>query len=147
VRRVGARYVEDVDPVEDGERAAVADALREHVEVPLRDRRQRRGREIGMAERHDLRQQREAAAVLGHDVPQAREGVQVAAHGRAREPGPLADLRDRERALLVGEGVDDGEAPGRAKRRNPGPPRTAGRVACPLLTASLIIFCFNYRFR
>ena len=100
-RRRRAREVDDLVAVERGQRARLAQRLPEAVEDRLREHRDRRRRQVAVAERQHARAQVEAARVVGRDEAQLRQRVQAAPRRGARNPGPMADLRDRHPPPLV----------------------------------------------
>ena len=93
------------------ERAGLVQLFAEPIEDRLRQHRERRRRQIGMAERQHARPQVEPPRVVGRDEAELRQRVQAAPRRRARNARPMADLRDRHPALLVREGQHHGQSP------------------------------------
>ena len=111
-RRRGSREVDDLVAVEHRERARLAQRLAEAVEDRLREHGDRRGRQVGVAERQHARAQVVAARVVGTDEAELRERVKAPPRGRAGDPREMRDLRDRHPAALVRERQHHGEAAG-----------------------------------
>jgi len=112
IPRRGARDVQDLVTVEDGHRARFAHDVRHAIEHRLRRRRERRRRHVRMAEFQDPRAQVERAPVLAADIAELGQCMEAPPHGGARDPGALADLRDRELTPLASERPDDREPAG-----------------------------------
>src|SRR4051812_5315897 len=60
-----------------------------------------------MAERENLRAEREGRTILRADVAELRERVETPSDGGARYAGAKAQLRDRHLATLLREPADD----------------------------------------
>ena len=107
-RRAGD--VHDLVTVEYCERARLVQLFAQPIQDRLRQHRERRRRQISMAERQHARSQVEPARVVGRDEAELRQRVQAASRRRARNTRPMADLRDRHPALLVRKGQHHGES-------------------------------------
>ena len=125
--RGGARDVDDVVAVEDGEGAGLVQPVGHAFEDGLRDARRGRRREIRVAQRQHARPELVGAA-RGGRIPEHRQRVQTPPGRRARDPDFPGHLGDRERPAAGAERADHRQATlEREHVVRIGPGRTRGR--------------------
>src|SRR5438874_1263606 len=103
---LATRAVENFVAIHDRKRTRFMRRAAHLIEDRLRRHDQRHGRKISMAEREDLRAQRERRTILRADVTEVGERVETPSDGGARDAGAKTQLRDRHLPTLLRESTD-----------------------------------------